>query len=365
MAHRRLIGFVAAAGTALALAVPGVVAAHSAAGGYVYTETNSAAGNAILAYSRGDDGSLSWLGTYPTHGLGTGSGLGTQGEVILAGGGKWLLAVNAGSNDISTFRVSDDGGLTLTDRTGAQGVDPVSLTAHGSFVYVLDAGGSGNIAGFWVGGGQLHRIADSVRPLSGSATSPAEVAFSTNGHFLVVTERATNMLDTYSVDSGGHAGWAKTTASSGPVPYGFAFDNRNHPIVSEAANSTLSSYWLSSSTGASVISASVPTGGIAACWVAVSPNGKWAFDSNAHGGTISSFMIHANGSISLALSVAASTGAGTAPLDLQVSSDGRFLYVNEAGSHVLGGYWIGSGGTLVAVPGAPAIPAGTSGLAVS
>jgi 6-phosphogluconolactonase (cycloisomerase 2 family) len=365
MAHRRLIGFVAAAGTALALAVPGVVAAQFGADGYVYTETNSATGNTILAYARGDDGSLSWLGTYPTHGLGTGSGLGTQGEVILAGGGKWLLAVNAGSNDISTFRVSDDGRLTLTDRTGAQGVDPVSLTAHGSFVYVLDGGGSGNIAGFWVGGGQLHRIADSVRPLSGNATNPAEVAFSTNGRFLVVTERATNMMDTYSVDSDGHAGWAKTTASSGPVPYGFAFDNRNHPIVSEAANSTLSSYWLSSSTGASVISASVPTGGIAACWVAVSPNGKWAFDSNAHGGTISSFMIHANGSISLALSVAANTGAGTAPLDLQVTSDGRFLYVNEAGSHALGGYWIGAGGTLVAVPGAPAIPAGTSGLAVS
>ena len=365
MTHRRLVGFVAAASTALALAIPGVATAHSGADGFVYTETNAATGNAIVAYARADGGTLSWLGTYPTHGLGTGSGLGTQGEVILAGGGKWLLAVNAGSNDISTFRVSDDGRLTLTDRTGSQGISPVSLTAHGSFVYVLDAGGSGNIAGFWVDGGKLHRIADSVRPLSGSATNPAEVAFSTNGRFIVVTERATNMLDTYAVDSDGMVGWAKTTASSGPVPYGFAFDNRNHPIVSEAANSTLSSYWLSGSAGATVISASVPTGGIAACWVAVSPNGRWAFDSNAHGGTISSFMVHANGSITLSLSVAGNTGVGSAPLDLQVSSDGRFLYVNLAGTHVISGYWIGAGGMLVAVSGAPVIPAGTSGIAVS
>jgi len=180
MTHRRLISGVAAIGAALALAIPGVATAHSGAAGYVYTETNASTGNAILAYARSDDGVLSWLGTYPTHGLGTGAGLGTQGEVILAGGGKWLLAVNAGSNDISMFRVASDGRLTLTDRAGAQGMDPVSLTAHGSFVYVLDAGGSGNIAGFWASGGKLHRIADSVRPLSGSATSPAEVAFSTN-----------------------------------------------------------------------------------------------------------------------------------------------------------------------------------------
>ena len=244
------------------------------------------------------------------------------------------------------------------------GTDPVSVTAYGDTVYVLDAGGAGNIAGFRLDGGMLHYLAGSSRPLSGAATNPAEVAFSTDGRFLVVTERATNMLDTYQVNSVGRAGAPITTASSGPVPYGFAFDNRNHPIVSEAANSTLSSYRLSSA-GATVISASVPTGGIAACWVAVTPNGRWAFDTNAHGGTISSFSVASNGSIALAASVAANTGAGSTPLDLQVSSNGRFLYVNEAGAHVIGGYRIGAGGTLVALSGGPVLPAGASGIAVS
>jgi 6-phosphogluconolactonase len=364
MVQRRVIGGVAALGAALMFAVPGIAAASDGRSGYVYAETNAASGNAILAYSQAPNGSLTAIGTFPTDGLGTGSGLATQGEVILAGGGKWLLAVNAGSNDISTFRVRDDGRLTLTDRAGADGTDPVSLTASDGLVYVLDAGGSGNIAGFRLDDGKLHHVGGSAQALSGSATNPAEVAFSTNGRFLVVTERGTNLIDTYSVDSGGRASGLKTTPSSGPTPYGFAFDLRNHPIVSEATNSTLSSYKLSSS-GATAISASVPTGGIAACWVAVSPNGHWAFDSNAHGGTISSFAVHSNGSISLVLSVAANTGVGSAPLDLQVSSNSRFLYVNEAGAHMIGGYRLGSGGTLVAVPGGPVLPAGASGIAVS
>jgi 6-phosphogluconolactonase (cycloisomerase 2 family) len=264
---------------------------------------------------------------------------------------------------VSLFRVRDNGTLVFSDKAVTGGTDPVSVTTYGNLVYVLDAGGSGNIAGFRLDDGRLHAIAGSIRPLSGSGTNPAEVAFSTNGKFLVVTERATNMLDVYAV-SDGRAGTPVTSASSGPVPYGVAFDLRNHPIVSEAANSTLSSYRLSS-LGATVISASVPTGGIAACWVAVTPNGRWAFDSNAHGGTISSFSVASSGAIALVHSVAANTGAGSAPLDLGVTNNGRLLYVYLAGTHTVAGYWIGSGGTLTAISGGPVLPASASGLAVS
>jgi len=364
MRLRSLVGGTAALGMALAVVAPGVAAAHDARAGFVYTETNAAGGNAVLAFSRGGDGRLAPAGSFPTGGLGSGTGLGSQGAVILADGGHWLLAVNAGSNDISVFRVRDDGRLTLTDRANAAGSTPVSLTASGDLVYVLDAGGSGNIAGFRLAHGNLHPIAGSQRPLSGANTGPAEVAFSTDGHHLVVTEKTTSQLDTYRVDGRGRAGAPVTTASSGPVPFGFAFDTRNHPIVSEAANSTLSSYRLGAG-GASVISASIPTGGIAACWVAVSPDGRWAFDSNAHGGTISSFSIARDGTLALAHSVAADTGTGSAPLDLAVTPDGGYLYVVEAGTNALGGYRVRAGGSLAAVPGTTALPAGATGLAVS
>jgi 6-phosphogluconolactonase len=363
MTHRRLPILVAVTAIAAALAIPGVASAHSGPARFVYTETNASAGNSILAFSRAADGHLSLIGSFSTHGTGTGAGLATQGEVVLSADGNWLLAVNAGSNDVTLFRVHNNGTLAFADKVAAGGTDPVSVTRYGNLAYVLDAGASGNIAGFRLDDGRLHAIAGSIRPLSGSATNPAEVAFSTNGKFLVVTERATNMLDVYAV-SDGRAGVPVSSASSGPVPYGFAFDQRNHPIVSEAANSTLSSYRLSGA-GATVISASVPTGGIAACWVAVTPNGRWAFDSNAHGGTISSFSIASSGAIALAHSVAANTGTGSAPLDLGVTTDGRLLYVYLAGAHSIAGYWIGAGGTLTAISGGPVLPASASGLAVS
>ena len=364
MRFRQLLGGMTAVGAVLALSIPGAATAHDRAGGFVYTETNASGGNAVLGFSRAWDGSLSAIGSFATGGLGSGGGLGSQGALTLAGDGRWLLAVNAGSSDVSTFRVRDDGRLVLVGRTDAAGTDPISVTAHDDVAYVLDAGGAGNIAGFRLGDGGLRRLGGAWQPLSGSGTNPAEVAFSTDGRFLVVTERATNLVDTYRVDDHGRAGAPATTASSGPVPFGFAFDRHDHPIVSEAANSTLSSYRLGAG-GATVISASVPTGGLAACWVAVSPDGRWAFDSNAHGGTISSFAIGHDGTLGLARSVAANTGTGSTPLDLGVTSDGGFLYVIEAGTHALGGYAIGAGGTLVAVPGTPSIPAGTSGIAVS
>ena len=363
MRLRSLIGGMAALCMALAVAAPGVAAAHDARAGFVYTETNAAGGNAVLAFSRAGNGRLTPAGTFSTGGLGSGTGLGSQGAVILAGRGHWLLAVNAGSNDISVFRVRG-GRLTLTDRTYAAGSTPISLTTSGDLVYVLDAGGAGNIAGFRLADGDLHPIPGSRRPLSGTNTGPAEVAFSTDGRHLVVTEKTTSQLDTYRVDRRGRAGAPVTTASSGPVPFGFAFDAHNHPIVSEAANSTLSSYRVGAG-GASVISASVPTGGSAACWVAVSPDGRWAFDSNAHGGTISSFSIARDGTLALAHSVAADTGTGSTPLDLAVTPDGGFLYVVVAGTNNLGGYRVRAGGALAAVPGTTALPAGATGLAVS
>lgn len=359
---RRLPALVAAAVAAAALALPAVATAHTG-GGFVYTETNASAGNSILAFHRTADGHLSSIGSFATGGKGTGAGLATQGEVVLTADGDWLLAVNAGSNDVSLFRVRDDGTLALADRAAAGGTDPASVTTYGRTAYVLDAGGAGNVAGFRLSDGRLRPIPGSVRPLSGGATNPAEVAFSTDGRFLVVTERATNKLDVYTV-SDGRASAPVVSASSGPVPYGFAFDLRNHPIVSEAMNSTLSSYRIGAA-GATVISASIPTGGLAACWVAVTPNGRWAFDTNAHGGTISSFSVASSGSIALAHSVAANTGTGSAPLDLQVTSDGRMLYVYESGLHTIGGFRLGNGGTLTAISGGPTLPASASGLAVS
>ena len=150
----------------------------SGARGAVFTIDNAAAGNDVLAFSRAADGTLTAAGTYPTGGLGTDVGLGTQGAVTLALGGKLLLAVNAGSNDVSTFTVSGSK-LALVSRVASGGTAPCSIAVHDHVVYVLNGGTPNNVSGFHLSdAGELTPIANSTRPLSGDAVSPAQVGFS-------------------------------------------------------------------------------------------------------------------------------------------------------------------------------------------
>src|SRR5207245_862843 len=188
--------------------------------GAVYTLTNQVGGNAAAGFTRGADGRLAWAGSVATGGTGTGASLGSQGAVSLSNDGRRLFAVNAGSNDVSVFAVSRTG-LALASRTASGGTLPISLTVHGNVLYVLNAGGSGNISGFTLGAsGDLTPIAGATLPLSGSTVGPADVQFSPDGSRLVVTEKNTNLLDVYAVDANGVASGPTTTASAGGTPDG-------------------------------------------------------------------------------------------------------------------------------------------------
>src|SRR5438552_6663983 len=149
---------------ARAVAVDASAAALAAdAPGAVYALTNRPSGNAVAMYARSADGSLSSSGTFSTGGIGAGSSLGSQGALALSDDGRWLFAVNAGSNDISAFQVRPSG-LSLTSRVASGGSQPISLTVRGGLVYVLNAGGDGNISGFTIGSdGALAPIAGSAR----------------------------------------------------------------------------------------------------------------------------------------------------------------------------------------------------------
>ena len=325
--HHRIIAAVTVAAAALTIVGPGTVAASSGHGGTVYIETNAASGNAVAAYQRHADGTLTWSADYATGGKGTGVGLASQGSIALSPDGRTLFAVNAGSNDVSAFAVDRDGSLDLVSRASAGGTDPISVAAHGDLVYVLDAGGNGNIAGLFDFGGQLFAVSGWTQPLSGAGTSPEQVAFSPDGRVLVVTEKGANEIVTYRVGWFGRAGAPDAQASAGAAPYGFAFDGRGRMFVSEAATSALSSYTVGRSGHLTAVSASVVNGQLAACWVALTPDGREAYTIDAHSSTISSYAIHRDGGLTLDQGLAVSTGAGTGPLDASVSPDGRDLYV--------------------------------------
>jgi 6-phosphogluconolactonase len=338
--------------------------------GAVYTLTNSATGNAVAVFDRDRNGLLTPAGMYPTGGRGTGAGLGSQGAVIFSNNTKWLFAVNAGSNDISVFSV-DPVGLTFIDRESSGGSMPISLTVHKDVLYALNAGGAGSITGFNVmGDGTLVPIPGSTRPLSGSGTGPAQVQFSPNGRVLVVTEKNTNLIDTYTVDKNGIASGPTSYPSSGATPFGFTFIGNDTIVVSEAhggpaGSSAVSSYAVSPTGALSIISGSAQTHQNAACWVVATRNGQYAYSTNAGSGSLSGFGVDGGGNLNLLTPDGRTgvTGDGSTPIDAAVNNNSHYLYALLGGAHGIAQFEIQPDGSLVNLGTVPGLPAGDSGLA--
>src|SRR5262245_48493102 len=220
----------ALAAALLVLAAPAMASGDGGAHGAVYTLTNSASGNEVAVFDRAADGSLTPDRTVGTGGVGTGVGLGSQGALVLDE--DRLFAVNAGSDTISLLRVGHRGNVSLADTADSGGAKPISLTIHGKLVYVLNAGDAtrpANIHGFVMRRGRLVPMPGSSRLLSAAAPDPAQIEFSPNGHQLVVTEKATNLIVTYQVRFG-LAGAPNPEPSAGQTPFGFAFDRGSRLI---------------------------------------------------------------------------------------------------------------------------------------
>jgi 6-phosphogluconolactonase len=341
-------------------AVPAAAAGGSA--GSVYTETNAASGNAILAYTRSASGTISWSGTYPTGGRGSGAGLGSQGAVTVSDNGQWLYAVNAGSDDVSVFAVDGDG-LTLTDRVASGGTQPISVTASHDLVYVLNAG-TRTVSGFSAMNGALTPVGGSTRSLLGAA--PAQIQFSPSGNILVVSDKGTSTLETFVVAAAGVAGAPTSYASAGSTPFGFAFGLRDQLFVSEAAGapaglSAASSYQLAADGTLTRITASAPTTQAAACWLVVTGNGRYAFTANAASDSISSFAIDQDGRLSLVAAQAAHSAAAHTT-DMALSRNSQYLYALDGGTMTISAFRVTADGNLTRIDGA-SIPAGAAGLA--
>jgi 6-phosphogluconolactonase len=337
--------------------------------GKVFTSSNATAGNELLVYDTERNGALSLATRIATQGIGSGGGLGNQGAVTLSDDGRHLFVVNAGSNTVSTFRVRR-GGLQLTSVVDAGGQRPVSITEHEGLVVVLNAGGAGNIAGFRNRHGVLEAVAGATQPLSAAGgTGPAQVAFGEDGRVLIVTEKATNKLSTYRVHRDGAIEAPQVTASSGMTPFGFAVDRRGTVLVSEAFGGAAGASALSSYTFGQygvqpqLISASVGSGQSAACWVVVTPNGRYAYTTNTASGNISAYALERNGRAALAQAVAATTDAG--PIDAAIAPRGRSLFVLNGGGRSIMSFGIGRDGQLSAQGRIDGLPAGANGLAAN
>ncbi len=332
--------------------------------GHIYTANNQTGGNAIMDYVRSANGSLTFSASYATGGNGTGGGLGNQGAVVLADE-NILLAVNAGSNSISSFKITNSG-LQLKSTVGSGGIRPVSIAQYDDIVFVLNAGAPNNITGFTLSEtGVLQSIPNSSRSLSAPMTGPAEVAFVKGGKVLVITEKATNKIVSYTINENGIPGMMHSITSSSATPFGFA-DRNGRIFVSEAVGgasgaSVLSSYNVSNNGAISLVQGSVGAGQSAACWVVLTRNGKYAYTTNTANANISKFAVTNSGGISVSQAIASTTEAG--PIDAALSTNFKYLYVLNGSGHSIQAFSVANNGNLSLVQTISGLPIGTNGLA--
>ncbi|MBI1224824.1 MAG: beta-propeller fold lactonase family protein [Bacteroidetes bacterium] len=320
----------------------------------VYSITNEASGNKVIAFNRNADGTISESGRYSTGGTGTDGGLGNQGALAISHNKKFLYVVNPGSNDISVMYINTDGSLQMISKIASGGETPVSITANNGLIYVLNSGGTGNVTGFGFNQqGQIIQIANSTKPLSSSSAGAAQVGFSTNGKVLIITEKATNSITTYNVLYNGKLGVMHNYPSAGTTPFGFDIGNNNRFFVSEAAGgapgaSTVSTYYVDNSGKVSLLDGPLATNETAACWVVATNNKQTLYATNTGSNTVSKINVSGLGNLSM-VPGASTVPALTTPIDAAVDQSSKYLYVLVTGNNAIIAYSIGNNGQLTQI----------------
>jgi 6-phosphogluconolactonase len=348
--------------------------------GHVYLDDNTTGANTIAAFDRHVDGSLTPLPGSPFNagGAGSGSGLASQGAIQTTDNGRFLIAVDPGSNQVSVLRIKNDGSLKSVPGgvVSSGGSLPVSVTVHDDLVYVANAAdGGSNYTGFRLGAqGSLTPIAGSTYALP-DGSQPGDVFFNGDGTKLVGTRINSSLIDSFTVGDGGRltAAPGSPFAAQGVGPFGSEFrpTNPDQLFVSNAHNGTGLGTVSAFADGAdgtlsSIGSSPFADNQTAPCWVEISHDGQFLFTVNTASGTISRYSIASNGALALIGSTAVSQSGGVGAVDARLTPDGGTLYVDESRIASVGGFAV-DGGTLTELSSSPtSLPAGATpaGIAV-
>jgi len=340
--------------------------------GYLYVNDNTARRNTVAGFARRPDGSLTPLPGSPFRagGAGTGAGIGSQGALQETGNGRYLLAVDAGSNQVSVMRIRPGGGLSLVGRpVFSGGSEPVSVAVHRNLVYVANAGTRTNFTGFTISyAGILRRLPRStVRLPAGSL--PGDVLFNGSGTILAGTLVDSSQIVTFTVGARGRLTPAPTSpiAAQATGPFGSEFrpTNPRQLFVSNAHAGpnlgTVSAFRAAANGNLTPIGSSpFPDLQTAPCWVEISHDGRYLFAVNTAVPSISRYAINPDGSLSLLGSTVFNYPTGLGPQDARLSPDGRLLYVVGTGARKVSGFAVRRG-TLTELPSSPtSLPANSA-----
>lgn len=336
----------------------------SAVVGHVYVDDNTPVVNTIGAFDRHADGTLTPIPGSPFKigGAGLGAGLGSQGAIQAGPDGRYLLAVDAGSNQISVLRVARGGVPEPVGRpVSSGGVRPVSIAiSRQGLVYVANVGNGGsNYTGFRLTPrGQLIPVPGSTVAVP-EGSGVGDVLFNPTGDRLVGTRDNPSLIDSFTVQSSGrlHAapGSPFTAEDLGPIGAEFRPTNPSQLFVSNAhagaGNGTVSAFTVSRGGALTPIGASpYPNQQTAPCWIEITHDGRYLFSVNTGSATLSRYAISHDGSLTLLGSTPFVNGAGA--IDARLSPDGRTLSVTGGRAQVVSTFAV-HGGDLTELASSP------------
>ncbi|GAP49859.1 lactonase family protein [Streptomyces azureus] len=338
----------------------------------VFVQGNELDGNTIHVLARGDDGSLKPAGAYGTGGKGGDQvdaptdSLASQGSLVYDDASGMLLAVNAGSNTVTSFRVE---GQQLKDRQVVRsGGFPAGIAVQGKVAYVMNADGEGSVQGFRITGEGLKSLKGSHRSLGLDNedtprfdTSPGEVEFTPDGRNLVVTTKGNNTVEVFPMKRDGLPAVSEPVVndSSGGVPSAISFDRSGkRMLVAEAERSTVTTYQVKRDGRLKVLQEPLAHGQETLCWLERA--GNYFYGGNTGSSTVTGYRTDKHGTLSLTNEV----GIATPPsansqgvIDLAVTEGEKFVYVQNAVSGTVDGFRVEADGALTKVTTAEGLPA--------
>jgi 6-phosphogluconolactonase (cycloisomerase 2 family) len=288
---------------------------------FVYTETDNSNlnQNAVIAYRQNAQGQLTQIGSFKTDGTGVSNPQGLLGpddsdkEVIASPDGRFLFAVNQGSNSVAEFRVNGNGSLDLVGRSAVDsgGTQPVSLSIANDRLYVVNRGNEVQ--------GETATVAPTITafnilPNGGlardfAATTKLAVGLSPS-QLLISSKSPEAFLDTFTPTPviGNVAG------ANEVVPFRIAADGALVPISSGGV-------------GGATVNPPELLG------LSQHPTGNIVYAGITGAGEVGVFSVDGAGNLKLVDTVAVQ---GKAPCWTTVSPNGQFLYTIDTGSNSVG-----------------------------
>jgi 6-phosphogluconolactonase (cycloisomerase 2 family) len=338
----------------------------------VFVQGNELDGNTIHVFARDGQGKLKPAGSYATGGKGGDQvdaptdSLASQGSLVYDDASGMLLAVNAGSGTVTSFRAQ---GTKLLSRQviDSGGEFPASVAVRGKIAYVMNAGGEGSIQGFRITRKGLVPMRGSHRSLGLANedvprfdTSPGEVEITPDGRNLVVTTKGNNTVEVFPLKRNGLPAVAEPVVnkSAGNVPFAISFDTSGgRMLIAEAEKSTVTTYRVKHNGKLKVLQRPLPNGQEVLCWLERA--GNYFYGGNTGNSTVTGYRMDKQGRLALTNDVGVATppsAKSQGVIDLAVTEDEKFVYVQNALSGTVDGFRVEKNGSLTKVTSVEGLP---------